>query len=60
MWITGPGSLMGQTLRCPLETGGEKPHSQAPVPIGASGETLADLPEGEEMFSVNLGSLLVI
>lgn len=60
MWTTGPASLMGQKPRCPPQTGGEKPHSQVPVPIGTSGETLAVLPEGEEMFSVNLGALLVI
>lgn len=58
MWTTGPASLMGQKPRCPPQTGGEKLHS--PVPIGTSGETLAVLPEGEEMFSVNLGALLVI
>lgn len=60
MWTTGPGGLMGQELQCAPQTGGEKPRAQAPVSVGASGETLADLPEGEETFSVNLGPLLVI
>lgn len=51
---------MRHELQCPPETGGEKPRSQAPLSVGVSGETLADLPEGEETFSVILGPLLVI
>lgn len=57
VWTTSPGLLMGQVLQRPPQVGGERRRSQVPVPTGADGETLVDLPEGT--LSVDLSLLRV-